>query len=287
MGKILVTGATGYIGGRLVPELLARGYNVRVMVREAFPEHKERWPNAEIVVADALDLNSLRKALEGVHAAFYLIHSMLFGRQKFVSMDMQAAINFGKAAGEKNVRRIIYLGGLGDIHAPLSPHLRSRMEVAEELKRGKAQTTILRAAIIIGSGSASYELIKNLVANVRILLIPYWARTECQPISIRDVIKYLVGVLEIPETTGKSFDIGGPDILTYEKMLKILSDLLVRKILFMPSPLSWIGLYSYLSNLVTPVPGPIIWCLLEGIKYKVVCQNNDITRFLPFQPISF
>ncbi|MFC1817313.1 SDR family oxidoreductase, partial [Thermodesulfobacteriota bacterium] len=277
----------GYIGGRLVPELLARGYNVSVMIRETFPEQKERWPHAEIVVADALDLDSLRKALEGVHAAFYLIHSMLFGRRKFVSMDIQAAINFRKAAGENNVRRIIYLGGLGDIQAPLSPHLRSRMEVAEELKRGKARTTILRAAIIIGSGSASYELIKNLVANFRILLIPSWARTECQPISIRDVIKYLVGVLEIPETAGKSFDIGGPDILTYEMMLKILSDLLVRKILFMPSRLSWIGPYAYIANLVTPVPGPIIWCLLEGIKYKVVCQNNDITRFLPFQAISF
>ena len=287
MGKILVTGATGYIGGRLVPELLARGYNVRVMVREAIPSHEERWPNAEIVEADALDADGLRKALEGVHSAFYLLHSMLFGRHKFASLDIQAAINFGKTAGEKNVKRIIYLGGLGDIQTPLSPHLRSRMQVAEKLKFGKVQVTILRAAVIIGSGSASYELIKNLVTSFRVLLIPYWARTECQPVSIRDVIKYLVGVLEIPETAGKSFDIGGPDILTYEMMLRILSDLLVKKRLFIPSPLSWIGPYAYLANLFTPVPGPIIWCLLEGIKNRVVCQNNDITRFLPFQPISF
>ncbi len=254
LGKILVTGATGYIGGRLVPELLARGYKVKVMVREASPEHEERWPHAEIVVADALDGNRLAKALEGVHSAFYLIHSMLFGRQKVESMDIQAAINFREAAEEKNIKRIIYLGGLGDVRTPLSPHLRSRMEVAKELNRGKVQTTILRAAIIIGSGSAAYELIKNLVTNFRILFIPYWARTECQPIGIRDVIKYLVGVLEIPETAGKSFDIGGRDILTYEMMPRILSDLLVRKILFITSPLSWIGPYAYIANLFTRCP---------------------------------
>jgi len=287
MGKILVTGATGYIGGRLVPELLARGYNVRVMVREAVPLYEERWPSAEIVEANALDVESLKKALEGVHSAFYLIHSMLFGRHKFASLDIKAAINFGKIAGEKNVKRIIYLGGLGDIQTPLSPHLRSRMQVAEKLKLGTAQVTVLRAAVIIGSGSASYELIKNLVKSFHVLLIPYWARTECQPISIRDVIKYLVGVLEIPQTAGKSFDIGGPDILTYEMMLRTLSNLLVKKRLFIPSLLSWIGPYAYVANLFTPVPGPIIWCLLAGIKNRVVCQNDDITRFLPFQSISF
>lgn len=287
MGKILVTGATGYIGGRLVPELLARGYNVRVMVREAVPSYEERWPGAEIVEANALDAESLKKVLEGVHSAFYLIHSMLFGRHKFVSLDIQAAINFGKTAGEKNVKRIIYLGGLGDIQTPLSPHLRSRMQVAEKLKLGTVQVTVLRAAVIIGSGSASYELIKNLVTSFHVLLIPYWARTECQPISIRDVIKYLVGVLENPQTAGKSFDIGGPDILTYEMMLRTLSNLLVKKRFFIPSLLSWIGPYAYLANLFTPVPGPIIWCLLASIKNRVVCQNDDITRFLPFQPISF
>jgi len=287
MGKILVTGATGYVGGRLVPELLARGYQVRVMVRVASPEQKERWPHAEIVVADAVDADSLEKALEGIHSAFYLIHSMLYGRKIFESIDIQAAINFGKTAGHQNVKRIIYLGGLGDIQTPLSPHLRSRMAIAEELKCGNVQTTILRAAVIIGSGSASYELIKHLATSFRILFIPYWARTECQPIGIRDVIKYLVGVLETPETAGKTFDIGGRDILTYEMMLRIVSDLLGKKNIFIPSPVSWIGPYAYLANLFTPVPGPIIWCLLEGIKNKVVCQNTDIVRFLPFQPISF
>lgn len=287
IGRILVTGATGYVGGRLVPELLARGYKVRVMVRVASPELKERWREAEIVVADALDLDSLKKALEGIHTAYYLIHSMLFGRRKFESMDIQAAINFRKAAEEKKVERIIYLGGLGDIRTGLSPHLRSRMEVARELRKGSVQTTILRAAIIIGSGSASYELIKHLVKSTFIFFIPYWAKTQCQPISIRDVIKYLVGVLEKSETSGKSFDIGGPDVLTYELMLKILVELLDRNTFFVPTPFSWIGPYAYIANLFTPVPGSIIRCLLEGIKNDVVCQDDAIKRVLPFQPLTY
>ena len=176
-GKILVTGATGYIGGRLVPELQVRGYKLRVMVRGASPEHKERWPDAEIVVADALELDSLKKALDGIHTAYYLIHSLLFGRQKFESMDIQAAKNFRKAAEEKGIKRIIYLGGLGNINTSLSAHLRSRMKVANVLRTGRVPATILRAAIIIGSGSASYELIKHLVLSFPILLIPYWAKT--------------------------------------------------------------------------------------------------------------
>lgn len=286
-GVILVTGATGYIGGRLVPELLARGYRVRVMVREVSPEHSERWPEAEIVVGDALKPETLERALEGIHTAFYLIHSLLFGQRKFESMDTQAALNFRDTAEKMGLKRIIYLGGLGDIRAPLSAHLRSRMEVALALKQGIVPTTILRAAVIIGSGSASYELIKHLVSNFPVLLVPNWARTECQPISIRDVIKYLVGVMEIPETSGKTFDIGGKDILTYEMMLKVLADLLRKKTLFIRSPFSWIGPYAYFASLFTPVPSPIIWSLLEGIRNKVICQDNTIKTFLPFETIAF
>jgi uncharacterized protein YbjT (DUF2867 family) len=287
IGKILVTGPTGYIGGRLVPELLTRGYQVRVMVRTASPEYEERWPGAEIVVADALELDSLKKALEGIHTAYYLIHSLLLGHKKFEPADIQAAANLRKAAEEKKVKRIIYLGGLGDIRTPLSAHLRSRIKVAQELKRGKVPTTILRAAIIIGSGSASYEIIKHLVKDVPIFFIPHWAKTKCQPISVRDVIKYLVGVLETPETSGRSFDIGGSDILTYEMMLKILADLLGIKRLFVTSPLSSIGFFSYLASLLTPVPAPITRCLMEGIINEVVCQNDEIKRILPFETITY
>ncbi len=287
IGKILVTGATGYIGGRLVPELLSRGYNVRVMVRGASPEHKELWPGAEIVVADALERDGLKKALEGIHTAYYLIHSLLLGQKRFEAADVQAAINFRKAAEEEKVKRIIYLGGLGDIQTNLSAHLKSRAIVAQELEKGKVPTTILRASIIIGSGSASYEIIQHLVKNVPIFLIPKWARTKCQPIAIRDVIKYLVGVLEVSETSGKSFDIGGRDILTYEMMLKILADLHGRKRLFLSFPFSMVGFFAYLASLLSPVPAPITLCLMEGVKNQVTCQDDNIKSVLPFQPITY
>src|SRR5512139_2273027 len=220
MGKVLVTGASGYIGGRLVPELLARGYRVRVMVRAPSPIYKERWPEVEIVTADARELNQLRAALKDVDTAYYLIHSLLLGQKEFAAADIQTAIHFRLAAEENRIKRIIYLGGLGDTQTKLSPHLQSRIQVAEELKKGEIPVTALRAAIIIGSGSASYEIIQNLVRRLPVIFIPRWAMTKCQPIAIRDVIKYLVGVLEVIETSGRSFDIGGNDILSYFGMLK-------------------------------------------------------------------
>jgi uncharacterized protein YbjT (DUF2867 family) len=287
LGKILVTGATGYVGGRLVPELLARGYQVRVMVRAASDEHERRWPGAEVVVADALEPDSLRTALRGIYAAYYLLHSLLLGQDDLETTEVQAAGNFRRVAEQQGVARIIYLGGLGEARAPLSPHLRSRMQVAEELGRGSVPTTVLRAAIIIGSGSASYEIIEHLVKNLPIVLVPHWAKTRCQPIGIRDVIKYLVGVLETAETSGGSFDIGGQDILTYKKMLDILAALLGKRRLFIPCPFSNIGFFAYCASLFTPVPAPITRCLMEGIIHEVVCKNDDIKRILAFEPLGY
>ena len=288
VGTILVTGATGYIGGRLVPELLERGYRVRVMVRGIAPEITERWPNVEVAVADALDMESLLRALKGVHTAYYLIHSLLLGQQNFESADIEAAINFRQAAETKGLKRIIYLGGLGDVQSQLSTHLKSRITVAQELMRGTVPATFLRAAIIIGSGSASYEIIKHLVRNCPVILVPPWARTKCQPIAIRDVIKYLVGVLEKPEeTAGRSFDIGGSDILTYEMMLKILSEIHLKKRLFLPFPVKTIRLYAYAASLLTPVPAAITLCLMESCHNDVICQNDDIRRIIPFQPMPY
>ncbi len=287
IGKILVTGASGYIGGRLVPELIARGYKVRVMVRAISPEYSALWPNAEIVVADALDLGRLRIALEDIDAAYYLIHSLRLGPKEFESADMQAARNFRIAAEEKGLKRIIYLGGLGDIRSSLSSHLRSRAEVANELKRGKVPVTILRAAIIVGSGSASYEIIQDLVRKLPVILIPRWAKNRCQPIAIRDVIKYLVGVLETSETSGKYFDIGGRDILTYEAMMKVLGELLHKKPIFMLVPFANIRFFAYASSLITPVPASITGCLMEGLKNEVICQDESIKGLIPFKPLSY
>ncbi|MHB8908296.1 MAG: SDR family oxidoreductase [Syntrophales bacterium] len=286
MGTVLVTGASGYIGGRLVPELLARGYKIRIMVRAPSPIYQEQWPNVEVVAADALNLDQLKTALKGVDTAYYLIHSLLLGRKEFATADIQAAVNFRVAAEENQVKRIIYLGGLGDTQSKLSQHLQSRIHVAEELKRGKVPLTALRAAIIIGSGSASYEIIQHLVKKIPVMLIPRWAMTKCQPIAIRDVIKYLVGVLEIPETSGRSFDIGGNDVLSYYEMLKIRADLLNRKRLFVPF-FSYLPLYTYIGAFITPVPAPITRSLMEGLKNEVICQNNAIKKYLPFKPLSY
>jgi uncharacterized protein YbjT (DUF2867 family) len=286
-GKVLVSGASGYIGGRLVPELVARNYQVRAMVRADAAVCGARWPEVEPVEADALNPESLRKAFAGVETAYYLIHSLLLGPRGFEAADVQAAIHFRDAAAQSGVRRIIYLGGLGDRQTSKSRHLQVRMRVAEELKKGPVPVTILRAAIIIGSGSASYEIIRHLVNRTPVLFIPRWARTRCQPIAVRDVIKYLVGVLETPETAGRDFDIGGPEILSYELMLKTFAEVIRKKILFPSAPISYLPIYAYAASLLTPVPAPITLSLMGGLKDEVVCLNKDIRRLIPFEPLSY
>lgn len=285
--KILVAGASGYVGGRLVPELLARGYNVRIMVRTNSPRYKMTWPDAEVVVADALNVEQLREALDGIDTAYYLIHSLHLGPTDFEVADMKAAANFRFVAGHCRLRRIIYLGGLGDIRMPLSSHLRNRMEVATELVMGGVPVTILRAAIILGSGSASYEMIQHLVRKLPVIIVPRCTLNLCQPISIRDVIKYLVGVLEVEETAGKSFDIGGNDILSYKDMFASLAKILNKKRLIWATPFSWLSPYAYGVSLLTPVPNAITQCLIKGLRNEVVCQSDEIRKYLPFETLSF
>ncbi|KKL10623.1 hypothetical protein LCGC14_2553970, partial [marine sediment metagenome] len=287
IGKILVTGATGYVGGRLVHELLNRGYEIRILVRAGSPDHKVRWPGVEVVTGDALDMNSIRHALKDITIVYYLIHSLLLSRKELGAAEMKAAAHFRIAAEENHVDRIIYLGGLGKRRGKLSTHLQSRIRVAEELSKGKVAVTILRAAIIIGSGSASFEILEHLVKNLPVILIPKWARTKCQPIGIRDVIKYLVGVLEIDETRSKSYDIGGKSGLSYLDMLKILSDLLNKRKLYIPVSGTNIRFYGYVAGLVTPVPVQIVTALFESAKYEVICLDNKIKEDLDFELLTF
>jgi uncharacterized protein YbjT (DUF2867 family) len=286
-GTVLVTGASGYIGGRIIDDILARGYRVRILIRGNAAHYQALWPQAEIVLADALNYETLLKALKDIHTAFYLIHSLLLGQQQFYEADIRAAQNFRKASEENNVKRIIYLGGLGDKAASLSEHLRSRIRVAEELQRGPVPVTILRAATIMGSGSASYEIIKHLIKKVPVISVPRWANTRCQPIAVRDVIKYLVGCLETTATAGKSFDIGGKDILTYREMLEVFAVITGNKRLFFKGPSLPLGFYAYIASLVTPVPAPIIQSLMEGLKNEVVCKNDDIKKYVPFETLSY
>ncbi len=288
MGAILVTGATGYVGGRLATELLARGYRVRVLVRAAAPGLEERWPGAEVVVGDAADPEGLGRALHGVHTAYYLMHSLLLGSRDLETIEVVNARNFREAAEANGVRRIVYLGGLGDVRTVLSPHLRSRMQVAEELQNGSCvKTTVFRAAIVIGAGSASYEIIHHLVRRLPVILLPPWTRTRCQPISIRDVIRYLVGALETQATEGQSYDIGGRDVLTYAEMMRLWAQLLGQRRPFVRTSFGSVWFYAYFAGLLTPVPAPIVRSLMEGLRNDVVCENDRIRALLPFQPLSY
>ena len=287
IGRILVTGASGYVGGRLIVELLNRGYKVRAMVRRKLTIHANRWPGAEIVEADALRPESLREALEGVRVAYYLIHSMMLGPRSFSKSDLEAARNFAEAAQATGVDRIVYLGGLGERHADLSEHLRNRMEVAEVLRSGTVSVTILRAAVIIGSGSASYEIMQHLVSVLRLIFIPKWAGSRCQPIGVRDVMKYLIGTMEVPDTAGGEYDIGGTEILSYRQMLERLARLLKRHVLLVRAPVKNPKIYGYLVSLLTPVPAPIVGCLMESLRNNVVCEDNQIRAFLPFKTMPF
>ena len=287
VGTILVTGVSGHVGGRLVPELLARGYNVRVMLRGTSTVHISRWKGVEVVVADALNEEQLKSALDGIETAYYLIHSMRLGSKGFEVSDIRASANFRKVAEDKGVKRIIYLGGLGDIRGSLSSHLGNRMKVAGELKKGKVPVTVLRAAVIVGKGSASYEIMRYLVQRLPVIPFPSQARNRCQPVAISDVIKYLVGVLEVQETQGKDFDIGGKDILTYVDMLKVLACLLDKRIIFVPFPFLNIGFYTFFASLFTPIPNSITRCLVKGLKNETICYDESIRKYFPFEPISY
>ena len=292
LGTVLVTGASGYIGGRLVEELLHRGpgYQVRAMVRKDAHHYESRWPNAEIVEADALNPEDMRRVLQGVDTAYYLIHSLALGPAGFEEADRQAAHNFQKAAEEAGIKRIIYLGGLEDREKNPSKHLASRRKVEDILGDGKTPVTSLRAGVIVGSGSASYEIIKGLIEKLPVIPVPPLARHECQPISIRDVLKYLVGVLEIPAATrGRHFDIGGHNVLTYEQMLRTMAARLGKRVAFIPLPAFFtnIPMLSYCASLFTPVPRSIIACLLEGLKSSPVCRNNAIRDIISFPPLPY
>ena len=204
---LLVTGATGYVGGRLVPRLLNGGHRVRVMGRSLSKLQCRPWaadPGIDLVQADVMNLNSLRKAVEGCHAVFYLVHSMNPGTRDFAEADRKAARNMTAAADGAGVERIIYLGGLGTDTLAMSEHLRSRAEVANILQKGAVPTTFLRAAVILGSGSASFELLRYLVEPLPVMTTPRWVQTPCQPIAIRNVLNYLQGSLEHDETTGQT-----------------------------------------------------------------------------------
>ena len=290
---VLVSGANGYVARRLVPELLFRGYQVRCMLREKRMPQLLTHPNLDYVYADALNKNQLQLAMEGVDVAYYLIHSMRMVNRKFRQTDKIAARNFRESAEECGLKRIIYLGGLGETSKNLSRHLESRIEVGSILSEGTIPVIRLRGAIIIGTGSASYELLKSMIQHTRwIPFLPEF-NSRCQPIAVRDVIKYLVGVLEIDGLKTRKYPIGGKDVMTYQAMVRRCAKILNRRIRFfnvswVPLPVSLMcRLFAYWLHLFISVPVNITCLLLESLRTDVVCPDESIREILPFETLGF
>jgi uncharacterized protein YbjT (DUF2867 family) len=282
---LLVTGATGYVGGRLAPRLLDAGYRVRAMARSVEKLRCRPWadhPLLEMVRGDVLDLPSLIEAATGCSMAYYLVHSMSSAGRRYASADRTAAANMVTAAETVGLSRIIYLGGLGDEREGLSRHLTSRNEVGRILSSGHTPTTVLRAAMILGSGSASFEILRYLVDRLPVMITPRWVRTRVQPIAISNVLGYLAGCLRCPETAGRVLDIGGPDVIDYETLFGIYAEEAgLTKRLIIPVPFFTPHLSSYWIHMVTPVPTSLARPLAEGLKNNVVAQDEPIRRLIP------
>lgn len=287
--RILVTGATGYIGARLMPRLAERGHALRVLVRERARIAGRVPAGVDIVEGDAADPAALARALDGMEMAVYLLHSM---RQdvggRFAERDRLLAERFRDAAAAASLRRIVYLGGLGRDDDPrLSAHLRSRHEVGRRLASGPVPVTELRAAIVVGSGSVSFEMIRYLVERLPIMITPRWTRTRCQPIAVRDVLAYLVAALEHPTALG-ILEIGGADVLTYADMLRIYAEERGLRRRILPVPVLSPRLSSYWVHLVTPIPAALARPLIEGLASEVVVRDDRARRLFPeIQPLGY
>lgn len=284
----LVSGATGYIGGRLVPELLAAGFKVRCAARDPERLRDQPWAaQVELVSMDVTRPETLPGALEGVDVAYYLVHNLAAGAN-FEAMDRRAAQAFAQSAREAGVGRVVYLGGLtpaGIDTSTLSPHLRSRAEVGRILLSSGVPTAELRAAVILGSGSASFEMLRYLTERLPVMVTPRWVTNRIQPIAVRDVLRYLIGAATLPEEVSRSFDIGGPEVLTYADMMRRyarVAGLGPRTII--PVPVLTPRLSSHWVGLVTPVPGSIARPLVESLRHEVVCSEHDIARYVPDPP---
>lgn len=285
---ILVTGATGYVGGRLVPSLLAAGYRVRCLVRDSERLQGRTWVDqVEVCQGDLLKPDTLEAAMRGVRVVYYLIHSM-GGGNDFFERDLAAARNCGEAAKAGGVEDIVYLGGLGDPTADLSPHLRSRQDTGAALREAGVSVTEFRAAVIVGSGSLSFEMIRYLTERLPAMICPRWVFTRIQPIAIRDVLAYLVATLECPESRGRILEIGGRDILTYAETMTEYAKVRGLKRRLIPVPMLTPWLSSYWVHLVTPIPANIARPLINGLGNEVIVRDGSAGRLFPeIQPLGY
>jgi len=282
MATVLVTGATGFIGRRLVPALLDAGHDVRAMTR-----HPEAYAGPGAAVgADVMDPDSLAPALDGADVAIYLVHSL--DDPDFERKDAEAARNFGAAAAKAGLRQIVYLGGLGDDDQDLSAHLRSRREVEGLLGTDGVPVTVLRAAIVVGHGGISWEITRQLVKNLPAMVVPRWVSTRTQPIALDDVVRYLAGVVDHPDALGRVFEIGGTEQLTYLEMMQVAADSMnQRAIPIVVVPLLTPRLSSYWLALVTDVDATTGRNLIDSMSSEVVVTDTSIREVVPGEPLSY
>ena len=285
---ILVSGVTGYVGGRLVPRLLEAGYRVRVLVRDASRLQGRPWVDqVEVACVDILQPERLTFAMEGAGTAYYLIHSMR-ETSEFEHRDLEAARNFGESARVAGVQRIVYLGGLGDPEGHLSRHLRSRQETGALLRQSAVPVTEFRASIIVGSGSVSFEMIRYLAERLPLMVCPRWVYTRVQPIAIRDVLSYLMSALQSSESAGKTIEIGGADVLTYREMMTSYARVRGLRRALIPIPLLTPRLSSYWVHLVTPIPAIIARPLIDGLHNETIVRDDLARELFPaIRPIDY
>lgn len=285
---VLVTGATGYVGGRLVPRLIESGYKVRVFVRDARRLQGRPWTDkVEIIEGDVFKPETLSEAMRGVAATYYLIHSMMASND-FYERDLIAARNFGQKAQEQGVQRIIYLGGLGDPQANLSEHLRSRQRTGDALRESGIPVTEFRAAVIVGSGSISFEMVRYLTERLPVMICPRWVFTRIQPISIDNVLDYLVEALSVDASTGEIIEIGGADVLTYGDMMLQYAHIRGLRRYLIPVPVLTPRLSSYWVHWMSPIPAKIARPLIEGLRNEVIVRNDLAKQIFPhINPVGY
>ena len=287
MADVLVIGATGYVGRRLVPRLLKNGHTVRCLVRNPSKAPDDIWKGAEIAKGDVFKPETLKSAMKNIKVVYYLVHSMTSSEKNFEELDREAAANAAGAAKQAGVERIIYLGGLGRRYEGQSRHLRSRHEVGEILRASGIPVTEFRAAVLIGTGSFSFEMIHHLVNRLPVMICPRWVLIKTQPIDIDDALRYLVDCLDKPESVGRILDIGGPDVLTYYDMMMTVAKVLDLKRYIIRVPVLTPRLSSYWLRLVTPVSVKLGRSIIESLKSETVCENDDARRIFGFEPIGF
>ena len=288
MARVLVLGATGYVGGRLVPRLLEDSHRITCLVRDSRRLEGKPWYHQVIITqGDVLDKSTLMAPFAEADIIYYLVHSMRAGKGSFEELDREAAKNVAEAAEAGAVKQIVYLGGLGKVSDSQSAHLRSRNEVGAILKTGATPVTVFRAAVIVGAGSLSFELIHHLINRLPIMICPRWIYSRTQPIGIDDVISYLRAAVDRTEAYNQTIDIGGPEIMSYGDMTMTIARVLKLKRRLIPVPVLTPRLSSYWVNLVTPIPSSVAGPLIEGLRFDTICDNSLAEKIFDIRPAHF